>query len=287
MHIKKILLSLFAYSVLAQRKRRKDISPLLIYVPLAHIQSFIQAPLTFIAIEIEAREESGSFWVRLSRNPLQVYNPKLESMTKRTQRNSYSFGKWKFVHKVLFWTSCEKNFTSRTSNQGRILVEDAGVSETKKGLWWIGFNTYCRQLNHTLPFLVCLSSRLPWIYRQRRVYVSKQMRLIVHCHNAYSTVGSRRTVSWRSVSRRMARLEIHLNIRTIQGWKNELRSVWTNAKNICCDDDFFDSIAHFETTPLSLFETNEPLPRPGVSNVRVQDRYQIRYRYVIWRRIEK
>ena len=158
MHIKKILLSLFAFSVLAQRKRRKVISPLLIYVPLAHIQRFIQAPLTFIAIEIEAREESGSFWVRLSRNPLQVYNPKLESMTKRTQRNSSSFGKWKFVHKVLFWTSCEKNFTSRTSNQGRILVEDAGASETKKGLWWIGFNTFadnwiilCLSLCASLP----------------------------------------------------------------------------------------------------------------------------------------
>ena len=61
----------------------------------------------------------------------------------------------------------------------------------------------------------------------------------------YSTVGCRRTVCGRT-----ARLEFHLNWRTTPGWKNELRTVSPRANSVCCEDDFFGSIADFETTPL-------------------------------------
>ena len=76
----------------------------------------------------------------------------------------------------------------------------------------------------------------------------------------YSAVGYRRTVC-----RRTARLEFHLNIRTTTGWKNELRTVSPHAKSVCCEDDFFGGIADFETTPLRRFETFQPHFPPGMS----------------------
>ena len=74
---------------------------------------------------------------------------------------------------------------------------------------------------------------------------------LCHCHQhkAYSTVGCRRTVC-----RRTARLEFHLKIRTTPGWKNELRAVYS----FCCEDDFFNGIANFETTPRRHFEIFQP-----------------------------
>ena len=87
-------------------------------------------------------------------------------------------------------------------------------------------------------------------HRPLGVVLSEDLKWSKH---AYSTVGCRRTVC-----RRTARLEFHLNIRTTTGWKNELRTVSPHAKSVCCEDDFFGGIADFETTPLRRFETFPP-----------------------------
>ena len=90
-------------------------------------------------------------------------------------------------------------------------------------------------------------------------------------HN-YSTVGCRRTVCQRT-----AKVEFYLKIRTTPGWKIEFRTVSLHANNVCCEDDFSNGIADFETTPRRRVERFQPLQWSGVGCVcNIDINYRVR-----------